>query len=180
MDIEPLAIGLLSGRRQKPIHIEPRGIGVRRVADDAPAFRGCRQPPRRGHKGNRRTLRLPFEIAGILRGVDQLVLLIDQAVVLLDVGVEGARFQLSEFLPVIGPEGLAQLEPGDVLQSGIRYLDADRIGPFRVERLLPGLWRIARLHDSGVVGETRRRDRAPNPVPDRLAFVLALIRGHFR
>src|SRR2546423_5429383 len=37
-----------------------------------------------------------------------------------------------------------------------------------------------RLRSSGVVGRPRRRDRAPGPVPDRLAFIFALIGGHFR
>ena len=153
---------------------------MRRVGDGAPGFRGRRHAVRRHVEGDRRTLRLPFEIAGILRGVDQLVLLVHQPVVLLDIGIEGARLQFGEFLPIIGPQGLAQFEPGDVLQPGIRDLDADGVDPFRVERLGPCFGCVARRDEVGVVGQTGGRDRAPNPVADRLAFVFALVGGHFR
>ena len=103
-----------------------------------------RHPVGRHVEGDRRALRLPFEIAGILRGVDELVLLVDQPVVLLDVRIEGARLQLAEFLPVIGTVEFAQFVPRNMLQPGIRHLDVDRVRPFRVERILPGLRRLGR------------------------------------
>jgi hypothetical protein len=54
--------------------------------------------------------------------VDKFVLVVDQAVELLDVGIKALWLELAEFLPVIGAIELAELVPPDMLQPEVESL----------------------------------------------------------
>ena len=79
---------LLPGLGKEPVDKKSRGVRVRSLGDNAPTFGGRRQAGFRSYKCNRRPFLFPFEVAGILGCMDDLVLLIDQPVVLLNVGVK--------------------------------------------------------------------------------------------
>ena len=129
---------------------------------------------------HRRALRLHHQVARILRGQRDLVLAVHQAVELLDVGVERVRLQRRELRPEVVAVELPQHVPLDVLQSGYRHLDRDRVGPFRIEHVLPGLRRLFARHEIGVVGDCRHHQRAPGPIALGRAFVFGLVGRHFR
>src|SRR5215470_7291971 len=104
MQQQRVAERLLADRGEEPVHEQLGGVGMRAVLDDAVGLR------HRGHaglgedEGERRALGLELDVARVLRAHDDLVLAVDQAAVLLDIGIEGARLVLGELLEVLEPE----------------------------------------------------------------------------
>ena len=81
-------------------------IGMRAIGRQAPGFRGCRQSGLGNDECDWRAFRLPFEVTGVLRGMDQLVLLVHETVELLkesaDVEPESRHYLFSPLGGAIG------------------------------------------------------------------------------
>jgi hypothetical protein len=101
MKIQVFAHCLLSEIGKIPVQKQSRRIGVGPVGWNSPGFRRGRQPCRGCVEPDRRPLFLPLEVSGILCGVNDLVLLVDQPVELLNVRIKSFRLQFAELLPVI-------------------------------------------------------------------------------
>src|SRR5215469_6254876 len=136
MKIQVFAHCPLSEIGKIPVQKKSRRIGVGPVGWDSPGFRRGRQPRGGRIEPDRRTLFLPLEVSGILCGVNDLVLLVDQPVELLDVRIKAFGFQLAELPPIIRAVEAPQLKPGNVLQARSRQLDRDSVRPFRIDRFL--------------------------------------------
>ena len=143
---------------------------MRSLVDDAVGLRHGRHTGVREDEGERRALGLELDVTRVLGAHDDLVLAVDQAAVLLDIGIEGARLLLAELLEVVHAEDRHQHVPDAVLQARVRDLDVDRVLPFRVEEVFPLLRRLGSRDVVGVVGDAGHDDRAPGPEAFRLAL----------
>ena len=166
--------------REEPVHEQLGGVGMGAIGDDTVGLRHGGNAGLREHEGERRALGLELDVAGVLRAHDDLVLAVDQPAVLLDVGIEGARLDGGEFLEVVVAQDRLQHVPDAVLQAGVRNLDVDRVGPFRIEQVFPRLRCLGGRHVVGVVGDAGHDDRPPGPEALGLALVLGLEGGHLR
>src|SRR5471032_1834924 len=106
---------LLPDRREEPVHEQLSGVGMRTVGHDAVGFGHGRDAGCREDEADRRALGLELDSAGVLRTHDDLVLAVGQAIVLLDVGVEGAWLLGRELLEVVFAQDRLQHVPDAVL-----------------------------------------------------------------